>query len=430
MSVINTMLKDLERRGVECDKSDNNILGGLSANKHAVSEQGLSGNVYFISLLSIFSILAIVVTIYYLSPYKMVSVAQEKVEKPLASNISSNIASKAEYLKIETQTNNKSALIQQNKVAAEKPVVAQSVPAPITSSRPASTPIKSRVVIAKQETQPPAKTIQTDPVVQRSNKQSSDTEKSVAEEKQQQIKPAVIKPVFNVRPTVTQETVLAETEDFDEAAETSETLQVVSKKQRDYTPQEKSRQAYTTASSLYNQGDKQQAKTSLKEALAYDSTNINACSLLAVIYLEDGRADLASDVIENGLSKHTNDQALLRLYLQSLVQQAKYKEAITVMERRLRLTSPEDLGYLAGLYQKQNDHLNAVKFYARALQLKPSTSLWWIGQGISLEVIEKYDEALQSYQQSISTGQLSGKLAQYATSRINTIKQLHADFVS
>ena len=418
MSVINTMLKDLERRGVECDKSDNNILGGLSANKHAVSEQGLSSNVFFISLLSIFSILAIVVTIYYLSPYKMVSVAQEKVEKPLASN--------AESLKIETQTNNKAVLIEHNKTVAARPVVAQSVPIPV----PASPPPTSSLVIAKQETQPPAKTIQTAPVVQHTNKQNSHAEKSVAEVKRQQIKPAIIKQAFNARPTVAQEPVLAETENFDEAEDTSETLQVVSKKQRDYTPQEKSRQAYTIALSLYNQGDRQQAKTSLKEALAYSSTNINAYSLLAVIYLEDGRADLASEVIENGLSKHTNDQALLRLYLQSLVQEAKYKEAIAVMEKRLRLTSPEDLAYLAGLYQKQNDHLNAVKFYARALQLKPSNSLWWMGQGVSLEGIEKYEEALQSYQQSISTGQLSGKLAQYAISRINTIKQLHADFVS
>ena len=184
------------------------------------------------------------------------------------------------------------------------------------------------------------------------------------------------------------------------------------------------------ASSLYNEGSKQQAKASLKEAIAYSAANRDACSLLAVIYLEDGRADLASEIIEIGLSKHSDDHALLRLYLQSLVQQAKYKEAITVMEQRLRLTSPEDMGYLAGLYQKHNDHVNAVKFYARALQLKPSTSLWWMGQGISLEGIEKYEEALQSYQQSISTGQLSGKLAQYAISRMNIIKQLNADFVS
>lgn len=423
MSVINTMLKDLERRGVECDKSDNNILGGLSANKLTISEVDLSGNAYFISLLSVFSILAIIVTVYILSPYKMVSVAQDKVENPLANTESSEI---------ETQANNKKpalnpVLIEQNTTAAVNSVVAQSALASVPVTKPTTNSI---VAAAKSEIQLAAKTAGTTSVVPSTNEHSSDAEKSVAEEKRQQIKPPVIEQAAKALPVVTRKAVLVEAESFDETDEASESLEVVNKKQRDYTPQEKSRQAYATASSLYNEGSKQQAKASLKEAIAYSSANRDAYRLLAVIYLEDGRADLASEIIEIGLSKHSDDHALMRLYLQSLVQQAKYKEAITVMEQRLRLTSPEDLGYLAGLYQKQNDHLNAVKFYARALQLKPSTSLWWMGQGISLEGIEKHEEALQSYQQSISTGQLSGKLAQYAASRIKTIKQLHADFVS
>ena len=421
MSVINTMLKDLEHRGVECDKSDNNILGGLSANKHTISEVDLSGNAYFISLISVFSILAIMVIIYFLSPYKMVSVAQENV---------ASLPGNTESSEIETQANNKEpalnpVLIEQNTAAAVRPVVAQSASVP--TSAPAT---KSRIVTAERELQSAAKTVHTAPVLQSINKHNTDTEKSVAEEKEQQIKTSVIKQATKTLPAVTQKAVLVEAESFDETDEALESLEVVNKKQRDYTPQEKSRQAYAMASSLYNEGSKQQAKASLKEAIAYSAANRDACSLLAVIYLEDGRADLASEIIEIGLSKHSDDHALLRLYLQSLVQQAKYKEAITVMEQRLRLTSPEDMGYLAGLYQKHNDHVNAVKFYARALQLKPSTSLWWMGQGISLEGIEKYEEALQSYQQSISTGQLSGKLAQYAISRMNIIKQLNADFVS
>ena len=427
MSVINTMLKDLESRGVECEKSDNNILGGLSANKQAITEKGLSSNAYLISLISVFSILAIMVTVYFLLPYKMVYVAQENIARPPGNTESS---------KIETQANNKKpafnpVLIKHNTAAAATSVVAQSalVSVPVTKPTPA-TAINSIVATAKSERQVAVNTAGTSSVVQPTNKHSSNTEKSVAEEKRQLIKPPVIEQAAKTLSAATREAVLVEAESIDEADEPTESLEVVNKRQRDYTPQEKSRQAYAMASSLYNEGSKQQAKASLKEAIAYSVANADAYSLLAVIHLEDGRADLASEIIENGLSKHSDDQALLRLYLQSLLQQAKYKEAIAVMEQRLRLTSPEDIAYLAGLYQKQNDHVNAVKLYTRALQLKPSTSLWWMGQGISLEGIEKHEEALQSYQQSISTGQLSGKLAQYAASRIKTIKQLHADFVS
>lgn len=427
MSVINTMLKDLERRGVEGEEQGNDILGGLSANKSSVSETGLSNNVYLISLLSIFSILLIITAIYYLSPYKMVSVAKEKIETPLVI---------VESSAVETQLINKPVLSQQSEAAIMQPAVNQSAQALIIAT-PVLEAEESALVIAKLEEQAPALA----PVqpVQLKPAAISVAIKQVVEAKPVAIKTRATKTQVTKTPVtktpvtktvVVKKPVIDEADNFAQAGDATEALAVVSKKQREYTAQEKSSQAYSKASSLYKRGSKQQAKATLKEAIAYSSSNINAYSLLAVIYLEDGRADLASEVIENGLLKHEDDQALLRLYLQSLVQETRYKEAVTVMEKRLRLTAPEDLGYLAGLYQKQNDHLSAVKFYARALQLKPSTSLWWMGQGISLEVMEKYEEALQSYQQSISTGQLSGKLAQYAISRMNTIKQLHADLVS
>lgn len=411
MSVINTMLKDLERRGVEGSKQGNDILGGLSANNHSISETGLSGNVYLISLLSIFSILAVIVAIYFISPYKIVSMVQETVDSPLAS---------AQSAAIETQQ-------------IDQPSVTPTV------TTPALVAEKSRAVISRQEEPALAKTIQTPTVVsnieQRVDQQSSVAEKAIVVKKQQPVSAAIIKQPAEKKPVTKTASVkkpaMLEAEQSDLADDdTEEALAVVSKKQREYTSQEKSTQAYSMAASLYKQGNKQQAKASLKEAIAYSSKNINAYSLLAVIYLEDGRAELATETIEAGLIKHQDDQALLRLYLQALVQETRYKEAATVMEKRLQLTSPEDFGYLAGLYQKQNDHLSAVKYYARALQLKPSTSLWWMGQGISLEVMEKYEEALQSYQMSIKTGQLSGKLAQYAISRMNTIRQLNADLVS
>ena len=161
-----------------------------------------------------------------------------------------------------------------------------------------------------------------------------------------------------------------------------------------------------------------------------DPGNADACRLLTVVYLEDGRADLAAETIEAGLKLHDKDQNLLRLYVQALVKQKKYSQAIVVMGRRIELTSPEDLGYMAGLYQKNNDHIEAVKYYAQALQLVPSKSVWWLGQGISLEILKQYKEAIQSYQKSVSTGELSTNLMEYAINRMNVIKQHHPDLKS
>ncbi len=174
MSVINTMLKDLESRGVECSTSENNILGGLSANRITISEEKLLSNAYFISVLSVFSILTIIIAIYYLSPYKMVSVAQENVAAPLASATSSAV---------EIQVKHKSAVLnpvmieQEHAAVAEKPVV-------VRSAAPIPTPI-NRVVAAERETQSAAKVTEIASLVQSTDQQSSDAEKSEAEEKLQ-----------------------------------------------------------------------------------------------------------------------------------------------------------------------------------------------------------------------------------------------------
>jgi len=388
MSIINTMLQDLERRGVECANSDDNILGGLSANHNSADADAddQAGRPYLVSLLSVISILVVIMSVYYLSPYQLVTVAQDKSEAQLASVGSLNI---------ETQK-----------------------PATYTKS----------VVVAQSET--PVVTA----VIVQSDKQSKIIQQAAIEQtsghQENQKKTPVIAKEKTTRAKKQQRTARVEAQESVKPGRSSGVSQVVNKKQRAYTAQEKSQQAYAAALSLYNQGSSQQAKLSLKEALGFGAHNRKAYRLLSAIYLEEGRADLASEIIEQGLAVHANDQELLRLHLQALVQDANYPEAIVVMEQRLRLTSPEDLGYLAGLYQKNKDHLNAVKFYAQALQLKPSKSIWWIGQGISFEVMENYDEAVQAFQQSISTGQLSSKIAQYAISRINTIKQLNADPVS
>ena len=419
MSVINTMLKDLERRGVECSSSDDNVLGGLSANNNVASADSQEGHPYLLSSVIIVSILIIMIAAYYLSPYQLVSVAKEKPELQPASVNNSGAVAQTTY--------NKPVAVKPNKTLASTAVNVQSVSE------------KSKVIVAKVA-EDQAAPMQLEPsnltspamvasvqnkLVARQDEQDLDIEVQVQETT------IATAPVKNSQTdNKQQKAALAKTKAVDEPDRFSEALQVVNKKQRAATKQEKSQQAYAAARSLYNEGSKQKSKALLKEALGYSTHNREAYRLLTVIYLEDGRADLASEIIEQGLLVHVNDQKLLQLYLQTLVQNNKYEEAIVVMEQRLRLTTPEDLGYLAGLYQKNDDHLNAVTLYSRALQLKPSNSIWWMGQGISFEIMKKYDEALQSYQKSISTGQLSSKLAQYIINKINSIKQINADPIS
>lgn len=407
MSVINSMLRDLERRGADSGDS-NAILSGISARSNTKASTGSPRMVYIAGILGVVTVLILLASAYYMSPYKLVA------EVP----VSTVIAGDSNVSRIQQQ---KVALTQQDLVEPEmssNDLVAEPEPksgpksgqgsqaiSPVANAPPSAKPEIEKRVVSKA------------PVVATAKQLNTRGENN----------PVTSHVVRNSK--TAPQAAVPENDAGDEELAAADSI-IVSKQQRELTSEEKSRQSYANALSFYEQGDKQQAKLILNQALTYNMLNANAHKLLAMIYLENSRPDIAIEVVEKALTVLATDQSLLRLYVRALVQTGNYKQAISVMEKRLHLTTPDDLGYLAGLYQKNNDHLSAVKLYTQALQLIPTRSVWWVGQGISLEIMEKYQDALRSYQQSIKTGQLSGKLAEYAISRINIIKQHNPDAVS
>ena len=415
MSVINTMLKDLERRGVDEGATGDKILGGLSSGGNRNQDSEAPGRAYLLSLISVIVIVAIIAGGYYVSPYKLVAAAGGNADLSMAHAghaISDSGKPQAQQTKSEPAVSNAVVAVQEAKAEQDKAAFADTSSAQLHES----TPTLQKVSLA------PSTQVATATVPKVVGTVKRDVPEAMAEE-ETVVQKAVARPAHSKSVSVTEG-------DTDSTESTEESLHVVTKQQRAFTPAEKSKQAYAAAVNMYDQGRKQEAKSSLTQSLALDPTNIDACRLLTVVYLEDGRADLAVETVKGGLKSHDNDQNLLRLYVQALVKQKKYSEAIMVMGRRIQLTSPNDLGYLAGLYQKNNDHIEAVKYYAQALQLVPSKSVWWLGQGISLEILQQYKEAIKSYEKSVSTGELSSTLMQYAINRVNVIKQHHPDLKS
>lgn len=407
MSVINTMLKDLERRGVDPSSSNDNVLGGLSANSSYVLSDDDRPNPYIIGAIITFILFSIFAVVYIFSPYKLVmdeksSVSQQvnlqkQQQQPIALPATTNVDTVGETPSASN--------------GVEKAVMTQVAPAKNTNLTPIVT-------------QPINKPVQAETVA------------VVAKKVVQQKQPVFVRqqPVIRkekatiAKSAPTKKSITSEVE-YTEERSGSES-ETINKKQLPVTPQEQSMQLYGSAQVLYNRGSKRRSKALLQEALGLSVDNVQAYRLLTIIYLEEGRSDLATEIMEQGLAENGNDQQLLRLYLQTLVQEGKYKAAISIMEKRIRITTPDDIGYLAGLYQKDNNHQKAIIYYSRALQLKPNKSIWWMGQGISFEILKQYQPSLKSYQQAINTGQLSSTLADYVFNKIKAIKQFAAESAS
>ncbi len=385
MSVINTMLKDLEKRESNFSEG-NSILQGLGS-RSTQSQPAATKGLHLTSIaISLGFVLALIAVIYFVSPYQLVKKSSQAI-------VTANTH----------QTSNPDVVI--------APPTSEPVPAADTLQ-----PTTLAEITPKPAVTP---TLEEEPL--QKNTAKKEAPKPVEPEPQKRIeKPVSQQPKVVSTPTKQKSSAIeniANDDDIDSNIKSS-----VSKTQRTLSQEEKSQQAYSTAMTLYNQGQQQAAKNSLKEALSYYPANTQARQLLAAIHIFEQRPDIAATVIEQGLAINAKDMNLLRVYLQALVQQADYPGAISVMEKHFQLTTPEDMAYLAGLYQKNNQHLQSVKLFSQALRLIPNNSIWWMGQGISLEKLGQMQQALDSYQQAITTGRLSSQLREFVLLRIVAIK--------
>lgn len=417
MSVINTMLKDLEQRGGKRDLSKEEILQGLSASTGGMVRRGGS-NPYLVSLFSVLAVCALLTLAYLYSPYQLVTVQADEQPQPVALTAQAHTEAAVAVTTVPTK------LVAEN--AADDIVVAAQAPADTgTETREVRQPViaapEPSTVQAPEHNDGPSRT--RDAALKIATPAQHDNSGPV--EKLQPVPPAKTDTAMRTETVAQARDGQPASSAQDDVSEAS-----ISKTQREPTSTEKSENAYALAMTLFNQGRTDESRLQLKQALGLDPSNSKAGQLLAAIHLGDNRPELAVDVLDNVLKLRPADQNLLRLYLQVQVQMKNYAQAITLMERRIHVGTPEDIAYLAGLYQKNNDHLGAARLYAQALKLKPSNGIWWMGQGISFEALGRNEQAIKSYQQSISSGRLNTQLAEYVLGRIASIEKSVRDSVS
>jgi MSHA biogenesis protein MshN len=78
--------------------------------------------------------------------------------------------------------------------------------------------------------------------------------------------------------------------------------------------------------------------------------------------------------------------------------------------------------FMAALLQRQNRHKEAITHYQIALQLSPSSGLWFMGLGISLQAVQRKEDALDAYKHAIETRSLSPELQAFVMQRMKELK--------
>ena len=198
------------------------------------------------------------------------------------------------------------------------------------------------------------------------------------------------------------------------------------------TPEVLEQQARKEAQTIYeeglrllDQGRVAEAEQSFAKALEVYPPHADARTTLGGLMMDSARWQQAGALFRTGLGIDEQSISFSLGLARTLVEQGNVPAALDVLEARDdgAVNHGEFLALLAALYQRQNEHRDAIEVYRRALVVQPYEGRWWMGLGISLEHRESWVQAQAAYENALKDRQLAGQLSAYVSQRLGRVRQ-------
>jgi len=178
---------------------------------------------------------------------------------------------------------------------------------------------------------------------------------------------------------------------------------------------------YQRALGFASQGQLNKAIQMLTEFVAKSPLYSPARQTLITLLLQENRQQQAEKVVDMGLVQQPNYLPFIELKARILVNENKISQALVLLERITPSINdhPDFYAFIAALYQRQGQAKFAAKLYEQLLMLQPTKGVWWIGLAIALESQGKHSEAQEAYARADSGQGLSPELKAYVETELH-----------
>lgn len=197
----------------------------------------------------------------------------------------------------------------------------------------------------------------------------------------------------------------------------------VSKQLKIVTPQQLAENEFRKANLLAQQGKFKEAATGYEAALHLDPAHDMAREALVAVLLESKLNANAEKTLLEGLKQNPKQTHFAMLLARLQVERNALPVALDTLEKALPYA--DQLGdyqaFMAALLQRQNRHKEAITHYQIALQLAPNSGLWLMGLGISLQAVQRKEDARDAYMRAIESRSLSPELQAFVAQRLKEI---------
>lgn len=195
------------------------------------------------------------------------------------------------------------------------------------------------------------------------------------------------------------------------------------------------------ASSYQNLGNNQKALEFYQKAFSLKPTDSDIAYYIGAIYAEQENWSAAEEFIKKSLQLNKNNEKA-KMYLETILAQnnanmlnnaielydaGKYNESLTALNK-LIVSDPMNayaFYYRGMIYDSMEDRQNAVNDFKNALKYGSEEELYIINYNIAVDydTMEKYKDAITYYQKYASSSAPDDELKQYASARLEELKE-------
>jgi len=188
-------------------------------------------------------------------------------------------------------------------------------------------------------------------------------------------------------------------------------------------PRQQAEAEFRKAVSLMQQGRIDDAIAGYQAALNLDAGHDQARQALVQLLLENKRGADAERVLQDAIKNRPEKLRFVMMEARLQVERGAVADGVATLEKSLSFAGqqPDYQAFLAALLQRQERHKEAVDHYQIALQQMPNNALWLMGEGISLQALQRNAEAKDVYNRALSTRTLRPDLQSFVQQKLKEL---------
>lgn len=189
------------------------------------------------------------------------------------------------------------------------------------------------------------------------------------------------------------------------------------------TPQQRAESEFGKANLAAQEGRTNDALAGYEAALLIDSSHKEARRAWVGLLLGLKRNDDAERVLQRGLKRDPHDTSFAMLLARLQVERNAVPLALETLQKTLPYAEEQAdyQAFVAALLQRQNHHDEAIAHYQVALKLAPNNGIWLMGMGISLQAVQRNEDARAAYQRALASNSLNAQLQAFVQQKLKEL---------